>query len=413
MAVAGRGGGEEVEQRVVDDENLVAEMYKYGGAFSLVGLEFDFRAREDAPALRIKLDGLLKDGETYRATDVRADKPLEDAFHPKELMVERASRGRRDPVILLMRRLNMNPEAYLDPLAARSGSGLGDYLTPETQIGQRAERRRASMPPLHGEHERGLQGGNRFDLGGRGRSFIPMQRPATTPSPQRMATPYSPPIGHAYQQGFRPVPTAAYGPRMQAGAGYAGPYHPEEYEEECMQGPIRELRREGYDRFGGDPSPHLFRQPHPQERPGRGSLEAVWTRIGAMEESRQIERERGAMSSELRRMQSSVSPFEHPGIYAHIDEMVTMHELPKTWAGPLQVAGASGNVLIADNVKLAFLKDAIWGFTRRKCAEAGEVLSEKQIRDIEAQTLEFYGRQRVEAKKILEKARINPNKGPK
>jgi hypothetical protein len=41
------------------------------------------------------------------------------------------------------------------------------------------------------------------------------------------------------------------------------------------------------------------------------------------------------------------------------------------------------------------------------------VLTEKQIREIEAQTMEFYGRQRVEAKKIMEKARINPNKGNK
>jgi hypothetical protein len=76
----------------------------------------------------------------------------------------------------------------------------------------------------------------------------------------------------------------------------------------------------------------------------------------------------------------------------------------------MTVSGASGNVLIADNVKLAFLKEAIWEFTKRKCAEAGEVLTERQIRDIEAQTLEFYGKQQVEAKKLLEKARINPGR---
>jgi hypothetical protein len=136
-------------------------------------------------------------------------------------------------------------------------------------------------------------------------------------------------------------------------------------------------------------------------------------RITALEESRKIERERNAMSSELRRMQSGVSPFDHPGVYAHIDELVTMHELPRTWGGPLTVAGTAGNVLIADNVKLAFLKEAIWEFTKRKCAEAGEVLTEKEVREIEAQTIEFYGRQRVEAKKILEKAMINPTQGKK
>lgn len=150
-----------------------------------------------------------------------------------------------------------------------------------------------------------------------------------------------------------------------------------------------------------------------EDRYGGNPLKAISTRLAALEESRRIERERGTMSTELRRMQSSISPFEHPGIYAHVDEMVTMHELPDTWAGPLQVAGASGNVLIADNVKLAFLKDAIWEFTRRKCGEGGEVLTQKQIQGIEAQTLEFYGKQRVEAKKIMEKARINPNKNNK
>lgn len=136
-------------------------------------------------------------------------------------------------------------------------------------------------------------------------------------------------------------------------------------------------------------------------------------RMTALEESRKIERERNAMSSELRRLQSGVSPFEHPGVYAHIDELVTMHELPSTWGRPLQVSGAAGNVLVADNVKLAFLKEALWEFTKRKCAEAGEVLTDRQVRDIEAQTMEFYGKQRVEAKKIMEKARINPNQGKK
>jgi hypothetical protein len=78
-----------------------------------------------------------------------------------------------------------------------------------------------------------------------------------------------------------------------------------------------------------------------------------------------------AMSSELRRMQSGVSPFEHPGVYSHIDQLVTMHELPSSWGGPLEVSGTSGNVLIADHVKLAFLAEAIWEFTKRKCAEVG------------------------------------------
>lgn len=64
MAVAGQRTREEVEHNI-DDENLVAEMYKYGGAFTLVGLQFDYKPRKNAPVMRVKLDGLLKDGETY------------------------------------------------------------------------------------------------------------------------------------------------------------------------------------------------------------------------------------------------------------------------------------------------------------------------------------------------------------
>lgn len=107
MAVAGQGVGEEIEQEIEDDK-LVSELYKYGGAFSLVGLEFFYKQREDAPALRIRLEGLLRDGESYRAKDVRTERELEDGFQPQELTVGRGSRGRRDSVILLMRRLKMN-----------------------------------------------------------------------------------------------------------------------------------------------------------------------------------------------------------------------------------------------------------------------------------------------------------------
>jgi hypothetical protein len=188
------------------------------------------------------------------------------------------------------------------------------------------------------------------------------------------------------------------------------PYLPQEMEDERAQFQMGGRRGDWSEGVGADLPASPFRRAPPQERYRRDSLEE---RMTAMEESRKIERERNAMSSELRRLQSGVSPFEHPGVYAHVDELVTMHELPSTWGRPLQVSGAAGNVLIADNVKLAFLKEALWEFTKRKCAEAGKVLSDRQVRDIEVQTMEFYGKQRVEAKKIMEKARINPNQPKK
>jgi hypothetical protein len=131
MAVAGDRGGEEVEQRV-EDERMVAEMYKYGGAFSLVGLEFYYKPAADAPEIRVKLDGLFRNGETYRATDVRAGRPLEDGFHPRELRIGLRTRGQRDPVIKLLKQLKMPTEAYIDPLLDEPSNGLDDYQTPDS-----------------------------------------------------------------------------------------------------------------------------------------------------------------------------------------------------------------------------------------------------------------------------------------
>jgi hypothetical protein len=145
MAVARERAGGEVEQRVAED-NGVAEMYKYGGAFSLIGLEFFYKPEEDAPEMKIRLEGLHRDGETYRARDVRADKPLEDSVHPRELTIGLATRRRRDPVIMLLRNLKMPTEPCLDPLLDGPSNGQGDFRTPEIQVRPHAEGRRQSAP---------------------------------------------------------------------------------------------------------------------------------------------------------------------------------------------------------------------------------------------------------------------------
>jgi hypothetical protein len=75
------------------------------------------------------------------------------------------------------------------------------------------------------------------------------------------------------------------------------------------------------------------------------------------------------------------------------------------------VAGACSGVSKEPHIKLAFLTEATWQFGRRKCAEGGENLTEQQQREIEAQILEFYGKQRVEGSKILDKAGIIPGRG--
>jgi hypothetical protein len=406
MAVAEERRGEEVDQQLRED-NTVSEMYKYGGAFALISLEFDYKPREDAQMIRVRLNGLHGNGKTYRAIDVKTSRPLEDSVHPRELTIGRTPRGRRDPVILLLQKLKMPTEAYLEPLAERPRSGLRDYFTPESQFGLHAEERRASGLRPFAEQAYEQQGGGMMGAMGRRGGGTPQLRAHMSPPPQRSVQQFGPQMGHAYQPAFRPSPVAGYNLPVHGGAGAPFAFHQREVEEEGMQAPMRGQRRERFEGFGMEHSASPYPRPQREGRFGRDPLEE---RIAALEEDRQIERARGAMSLELRRMQSAVSPFDHPGVYSHIDDMVTIHELSRTWAGPMTVAGASGNVLISDNVKLAFLKEAIWEFTKRKCAEAGEVLTERQIRDVEAQTLEFYGKQRVEAKKLLEKARINPGK---
>jgi hypothetical protein len=110
-------------------------------------------------------------------------------------------------------------------------------------------------------------------------------------------------------------------------------------------------------------------------------------------------------------MQTAVSPSKHPGIFSHIDRLVTMYDAPPSHRGPLLVGAASGEVIKADHIKLAFLADGIFEFTRRKCTELGENLTNEQIRDLEAQVLEFYGKQKVGAAKILDEAGIIPGRG--
>jgi hypothetical protein len=424
------GGGEK--------KGVVADMYKYGGAFALIGLTFFHREKEGEGPILVRLTGLHGKGETYRATEFKTEKGLPNSVSPGELTIGIRSRTPRDAVILLLRKLKLPYEAYLDPLAERPGTGHGEYLTLETEMGLGTERRRPSAPPVFNERgpagPRGIMpralGRKRLGTPFQGAQWSQPRQPSgqqflpamggglqqgVAGFPQAAAggfqaavgSGFQPAMGARFQPVYRPVPAATGSQRMPRGRGFAEQQPFQENQDESVHEPGRGRREAsgGFER-AERPGPA-----HSQQ--GGGAADTLEARTEALESSRQIERLRGAMSSELRRMQSGVSPFEHPGVYSHVDQMVTIHELPRTWTGPLTVSATSGSVLIADHVKLAFLAEAIWEFTKRKCAEAGENLSEKQIMEIEAQTLEFYGKQRVEAKKFLEKARLNTGKGYK
>jgi hypothetical protein len=147
------------------------------------------------------------------------------------------------------------------------------------------------------------------------------------------------------------------------------------------------------------------------ETPGIGAQRELENRIAALESLRKSEMVRSGTSTELRRMLSPISPADHPGIFTIVDQFVTLHECPPTHRGPMCVAGACCGVLKEPHIKLAFLGEATWQFARRKCAEGGENLTERQIQEIEAQVLEFYQKQKVEGSKILDKAGIIPGRG--
>jgi hypothetical protein len=363
---------------------------------------------------------------------VKTKRTLANSVSPGELTIGASSRGPRDAVIVLLKNLRMPFRQYLDPLAERLVSRVGDFRAPESELNLTGDRRRAPALPASvgtgrggpGGLSAGAVGGERLGTPQQGAQWSPFRRPSAPPFvhavpsgfqqaagapgfPPAVGRCFQPAAGMGYQQTFRPIPRAPVIPPMQQMAGgFAGPLQGQKGQDESVHyvGDSYGGRQMGGLGRGGNQN-----QINLQQREGSG-VEPLEAQIAALESKHQMERLRGAMSSELRRMQSGVSPFEHPGVYFHVDQMVTIHELPRTWTGPLTVSATSESVLIIDNVKLAFLAEAIWEFTKRKCDEAGENLTEKQIMEIEAQTLEFYGKQRVEAKKFLEKARLNTGK---
>jgi hypothetical protein len=170
----------EVDERA-PERGTVAELYKLGGAFALVGLEFDYQARDEQQPSRIRLEGMMGNRETYKAVNMRTLKPLEDAVTPRELTVGLKSRGPRYPVIKLMRSVRMPAEPYLDPLAERPSSGRGEYRTPEDNLGIGREAPRLQAPVPFGG--RGMHGGFQPRAFGE-RMASPVQRAPFSPRMQ-------------------------------------------------------------------------------------------------------------------------------------------------------------------------------------------------------------------------------------
>jgi hypothetical protein len=343
--------------RMEEEGGIVSKMYKYGGAFSLIGLTFFYQKREGKRPILIRLTGLQKDGESYRAKNVRTEKNLADSVTPSELTIGASSRGPRDAVIVLLKNLRMPFRQYLDPLAKRPESRVGNFWTPESELNLTGDRRgppasSAASVGTGRENRGGLSAGavdgERLGTPQQGAQWSPFCQPSAplfvhaVPSgfqqaaiapeiPPAAGRGFQPVAGMDYQQASRPIRRApAVPPMQQMAGGFAGSPQGQEGQDESVHyegDGYGEGRMSGLGRAGNQNPVNL------QQQDGNG-VEPLKARIAALESKHQMERLRGAMSSELRRMQSGVSPFEHPGVYLHVDQMVTIHELPRTWTGP-------------------------------------------------------------------------------
>jgi hypothetical protein len=151
----------------------------------------------------------------------------------------------------------------------------------------------------------------------------------------------------------------------------------------------------------------------PRQEQGReatgGIAEQVESLSGRMAEAkrqRDMERARSGITTEMRRMQTTISPMQHPGLYAVADQYATIHDSPPSHRGPMALTGGCMQVIKNIDIKLSYIADAEWEFGRRLCAEGGENLTDEQVLEIEARILEFHAKQMVEARKVKDKMTI-------
>jgi hypothetical protein len=121
-------------------------------------------------------------------------------------------------------------------------------------------------------------------------------------------------------------------------------------------------------------------------------MEEVVKRVSRLERQREAERARSSITEEMRRMHSSISPQEHPGLYANMDLCVTIHGCSPSHRGVLALTGGCMMVIKNVDIKVIYLADAEFQYARRLCAEGGENLTDAQVLEIEAKVLDFHGR---------------------
>jgi hypothetical protein len=145
-----------------------------------------------------------------------------------------------------------------------------------------------------------------------------------------------------------------------------------------------------YGGFGGVPT-----RPEPERdlKEGRTErLEQLERRMERLERQRNSKKARWAITSEIRRMQASISPTEHPGLYSQIDQHAAIHDCPPSHRGIMALTGACMVVIKNVDINVSYLADAEWEYGRRLCSEGGEDLTKEHVLKIEAKVLEFHAK---------------------
>jgi hypothetical protein len=431
----GMMGGREISEgmqglAVVDPEaGAMERMLKVGGARSLVGLEFFFRQSHETRTRRVKLNKLNADGNTYKGTDVHAKVGLVCDISPEDLTVGLTSRRRGEDIIKLLRACDVNPEPFIDPLLGGSEEGDEEYRTPQSELdrimgGGGSGRRSTSIHEMEGRFQT-FRGGCQGEYGGG------LEIPRRGGAPSR-PVPGGPGVGLGMERGAyrgfggRATSHMQFAPQVQHVERVARtpllPEHQYPFGQQLPR-PVTQVRTPAIPEQPYQFGQHLARPaaqrmgygtPQPQsehfgeEQKGIAEqVESLSRRVAMSDEQlRSTERARSGITTEMRRMQTTISPVEHPGLYAVADQYATIHDSLPSHRGRMALTGGCMQVIKNVDIKLSYIADAEWEYGRRLCAEGGEHLSDAQVLEIEAKILEFHAKQVVEAKKANDKMRI-------
>jgi hypothetical protein len=133
------------------ERGTVGEIAKRAGARALVGFDFCLKEGREGALKKVRVEKINPDGQTYRVMDLRAKAEMDRDVHPSEMFVGLAIRSEEDPVIKLMRQINIEEHSFLDPRLARPGSVVEESRRPISRVEAYKPLRRSAPPILPNE----------------------------------------------------------------------------------------------------------------------------------------------------------------------------------------------------------------------------------------------------------------------